>query len=1283
MGARRLASRSLILLCTLSVSLLLFTVAGESSFAAIYHPFLSSLNGTGTPAKSFPQYNLHGLAVDGSGGGSAGDLYIVDGQTLVDKFSSAPNREFLCQITGAAGSLAAPLSECDFQDSSRPGTVTGSLNSLFSIAVAPSDGHVYVGTSSSTAVDKFSAAGAFESEITGFSSVIALAADRLGNVYIGDTSARVVKKYDASNSTLTTFAEATPAGRLQIQGLAVDNSAGPSAGDVYVSDYQHRVVDKFGPNGEYLSRLTGTPSGSFSGPEAIAVDPSNGDVYVSESVTGAVIDEFDASGTFLGQITSGETPTGLGSANGLAVSAAGEVYVSDASNSIVDVFGPGVVIPDVTTGPASEVEATSATIEGTVNPDGLQLSDCHFDYGTDTYYGLTAPCEPAAASIPADGNTHMVVAKLKGLKAGTTYHYRLVASNADGVRSLGLDGTLSTLPPPSISSATAANVNGNSVELNAVINPNGYDTIYRFEYGQSTAYGTSFPVPDEDIGAGTSDVVVKSWHIAGLSANTTYHWRVIAQSANGTTTSGDHTFVYDTSGSGLPDNRAYEMLTPPQKNGALIGHGFIIVNPDFSEGGSRAIMSAVQCFGGAESCTASRQTEGEQYLFERTSRGWVTTPLAPPATQFEANSSWVVSAETGTELFSMPTPPMGEDDFYVRRPSGSFVDIGPATPPSEGALWGVPWAGDFIGATSDFSHIVYQESPSWSFDASNREFNVGRSLYEYVGVGNAAPVLVAVSGGSGSTDLIGKCGAILGSGENSQYPGTMSADGETLFFTVRACASGTGANAGSPVPAKAVYARIGRERTVKISERSLADCSGACQTSPAADAHFEGASDDGSKAFFTSTQQLTNSASEDGRQADSAFNCTSTVGANGCNLYEYDFVDPAGHNLIDVSAGDTDGYGPRVEGVMAISSDGSHVYFVAKGVLSATANSQGETAREGANNLYVFARDASHPTGRVAFVVTLPDTDQEHWKPVGEANVTPDGRFLVFPSHGRLTPDDTRRDGAQQVFRYDALAGELTRLSIGEHGFNDNGNGSNGEVCVLNYGCPTNAKIVKVVVERAGPARRDPTMSHDGAYVFFESPVGLTPQALNEVQIGTDGTGRPLYAENVYEWHGGQVDLISGGKDTSIYSSEESAVKLLYSDATGANVFFSTSDPLVSQDTDTQLDYYDARICTASDPCVAQPPPPLSPCLGEACHGTPVGTPPAPNVPSVTFSGQGNVIAPTSRTVKKAIKRKTAKCAKAKRPSRARGKRPSHARCMKTPSRKRSAGKATSHKGGK
>jgi len=324
-------------------------------------------------------------------------------------------------------------------------------------------------------------------------------------------------------------------------------------------------------------------------------------------------------------------------------------------------------------------------------------------------------------------------------------------------------------------------------------------------------------------------------------------------------------------------------------------------------------------------------------------------------------------------------------------------------------------------------------------------------------------------------------------------------------------------------------------------------------------------------------------------------------------------------------------------------------------VLSGAPNARGQTAQNGEENLYLFEdgcpageAECAAPVQRTVFIADLVSGgagDESEWNgPLGvPANVTPDGRYLVFLSGGDLTADDTSTSGAQQVFRYDAQTGELTRVSIGNEAFNDNGNAGSGG---------TDASIAYNYGKNRG--RRDLTMSDDGSRVFFRSPVGLTAKALNDFPLAGG------YGENVYEWEQegvgscparqstGCVYLISDGHDTAAGEvdgtchSSPSAVCLLGSDATGANVFFATTDQLVPKDTDSELDYYDARICTEAEPCSSEAPPPLPPCDGEDCHGVPPGLPSPPSAPSTTFNGQGNLVSPPPAPA--IVKKKVTKC---------------------------------------
>jgi hypothetical protein len=1185
-------------------------VGAGSALGAVSHPFLGSFEGP-----SGPLAGVSAMAVDGA----TGDVYVSTGG-VIDKFDGEGH--YLCQVTGSS---IPSVSECDGLVGSA--TPTGSFASPVAIAVDnsgdladPSLGDLYVADTNNNVVDKFSPGGEYLGQLEG-SLVYAfgVGVDGSGNVWV--TGDATTWEYDSSGHLVFTF-RAEGNGNVSEEGSGF-HAAVDSNGFTYEFEFVQGLnefgLGKFSPTGESLGLVDITDS--TAGPlVASATDLSTDDVYADD---GFYVAEYSSLGEPLVQF--GAAQLGSGGGGAIAVNpVTGEVYVGNSADGRVYRFGatPG---PRVMSGAATGVTGASATANGMVNPEGSDTT-YRFEYGTSTSYGHVVPAVPLG--VGSGLSAVPVSVALSGLLPGTTYHYRIVASNANGTVSSG-DRPFTTSPAPSVDGAAAVNLTSTTADLTARINPNGFDTIYHFEWGTSAAYGTSVPVPDVDIGAGSGDVSV-SVHLSGLTADTTYHWRVVARNVNGTT-GVDHTFVYDTGGGGLPDGRVYELVTPAEKHGAVVGDVIGGVSPLIAEDGSRVIDGSIQCFADAVSCVGIRpQGDGTPFAFTRTAGGWVASALAPSAAQFENNTWWTggMNPNAGTALFSAPTAPAGEEDWYARQSDGSFVDLGPLTPPSAGPTSIGDLKEDFrsnVFATADLSHVVYQ---------MREPGNGHESLLEYVGAGNAAPALVGVRGGLGSTDLISACRTYVGNGRGQGYEeaqGVLSADGRVVFFTAGACAEGV-----TPVPVSEVFARVDNTgsdaHTVAISQPSAIspaasndECTtSACvenTTNPARfrDAGFVAASADGSKVFFTSAQQLTDNASED----------------LGENLYEYDFSNPVGHNLVDVSAGAGAG-GPRVDGAVALSPDGTHLYFIAESVLASVPNAEGVSAQAGKENLYVFERDASYPEGHVAFVAPAAGmvSSDGNLEAAGGSfanpeNVTPDGRFLVFVSNVGLTPG---APDSAQVYRYDAQTGELVRISVGEHGFNDNGDEDGGGA---------DARIVGPVfhgLQQAGGGRTDPTMSDDGAYVFFMSPAALTPGALNDVPTGNTVNVPVGYAMNVYEYHEGNVYLISGGRDTSVqYSSACGVVSptcLFGTDATGANVFFSTAQSLVPQDTNTEIDIYDARICTSSEPCV-QAAAPGAPCAGEGCRGAPEVAPSSPGAGSAVFSGAGNLAPAVSGPVVK------------------------------------------------
>lgn len=637
----------------------------------------------------------------------------------------------------------------------------------------------------------------------------------------------------------------------------------------------------------------------------------------------------------------------------------------------------------------------------------------------------------------------------------------------------------------------------------------------------------------------------------------------------------------------LPDCRAYELVSPNYKE------GFPVRVAGVSEQGSEVLAYSFGSFSGVEDSSPL----GQPYAFRRSEEDWQSLPLDAPFDEFSLYSLEGVSPDFQHDLWGarIPTSPRRED-LYSGPPRGPFAHVGPDQPPGvEGKA-----VLTFLGASEDLSHALFLDrSPSreeinrlWPGDTTA---NGGLpSLYEYAGTENGEPRLVGL-GDSGH--LISDCGTSLGSFPEGDTYNAVSASGATVFFTASAC--------GAPgPPVNEIYARIEGSQTVAISEPSKADCS-ECLLAGPANAEFRGASHDGSEVFFTTAQQL-------------------LPGATGpsANLYEYDFHGPLGGRVSLVSHGDA--IEANVLGVARVSEDGSHVYFVATGELTG-ANGEGQAPTAGAPNLYVAKSacsageaDCVDPAEHISFVATLVDSDSQDWNAVDVRPVqaTPDGRFLVFQSSVDLTADQKGPE-AGQVFEYDAQTERLIRVSRGQNGYNGDGNS---EIDA--------ATIPRQDYEQDPPIQRYThlAVSGNGSRVFFSTKHALTPGALGGFN-------------NAYEYHDGQVNLISDGVDITEVSGG-SAVELIGTDESGMDVFFLTADRLVPQDTDAQTGVYDARINGGPAPATS----PAS-CLGSACRGA-GGEPLLPLAPasiSVSAEAVGAPIvaksAPRPGTVKKKKKK--------------------------------------------
>jgi phosphodiesterase/alkaline phosphatase D-like protein len=204
---------------------------------------------------------------------------------------------------------------------------------------------------------------------------------------------------------------------------------------------------------------------------------------------------------------------------------------------------PFLAGPPKATTEGVEVSATGANVYGEVLTGGYATT-YQFEYGTTSSYGSKVPVSPetlSANTIEVDLPLQ-AFAGLESLTPATTYHYRLVASNVAGTAT-GADKTFTTEKvPPKATTEAATSIKGTEATLNAKVNPRGSATTYQFEYGKTGAYGSKAPASPASAGSGASDVEV-SKAISGLTEGTTYYYRVVATSEEGTTNGAQKTFT--------------------------------------------------------------------------------------------------------------------------------------------------------------------------------------------------------------------------------------------------------------------------------------------------------------------------------------------------------------------------------------------------------------------------------------------------------------------------------------------------------------------------------------------------------------------------------------------------------------------------------------------------------------------------------------------------------------------------------------------------------------------
>ncbi len=1181
-----------------------------------------------------------------------------------------------------AGALTVPPSD-------------GGLQEPAGVAVAEASGQVYVVDRGENRIDRLTADGQFL-EAWGWG--------------VADGEARYERCTTLCRPGLAGH------GKFQLEGaqaIAVDNSAeagDPSAGDVYVeavTSEEHGALDKFGPDGEQLGIRHAVGGESFEALHGLTVD-AHGAVWVYDEEVVYVLSDGEPNRSCPEAGAKGlASCPGFGKLepefegnplDGLATDGNGHVYVghealtgvpgqNDAISRQALLGGSGEALLRSTIEELDHETTNGLAVDAAGRAGDPSAGDVFldnsgslavFDETGALVQRVVAPGEPqAGAGVAVDA------------AAGAVY---MADTGSGQIDHFVLEGE----GPPTVGSPSAQDAGAESVQLDGLVDPHGAGTSYAFRLSPGTlpARGEpcsspcrELPAPAGTLAASYGEDAVTA-QVGGLAPATTYRFELLASNEDGgheqTVESAQRDFTtLPASVQPTADARDWELVSPPLGGAAepITAAGGVI---EAALDGQALTYVASAPSGEAE---GSRSFEATQMLAARGGGGWsqqdivtpneqgngleigshpeyedfapdlalalvspfpdgsrlAEPPLSPPLTAGEEGHQEKTLYLRADAPLQPPasTEPFSEAGIYSQARAAGSIEHNPgylALVTAADDTAGTPFGQEveFLDAAPDLTHVVIESKVPLTPGSAP-----ANNLYEF---SEGRLTLINVLPGPARTPV---AEAELGY-QDHELRGAVSANGRRVFWSDEGHLYETDVLSGESIQLDGVQGGTGSGR---------------------AGAVFQGASADGSRVFFTDQQQLSPG---------------SGAAAGKPDLYVCELKEtrpgPPRCALSDLSES-YEGESAAVQGlVLGTSEDGSAVYFVANGVLSA--QTRGEGAQPGQCrkepqpnahcNLYMahFNELLDEPRWEARLVARLSNEDGPDWHPPGLADdlgqltsrVSPNGRFLAFMSEEAqaLAGYDNRdanpeAQGArdEEVFLYDASDGKLRCASCDPSGARPRG--------VLDpSGAGENPEGIGLLVDRtqawrghwlAGSVPGWTRVDHDHALyqsrylsdagrLFFESPADLLAAATNhkedvyeyEPQGVPSGAHRCSSASAAFVAPaGGCLGLISSGTsthesaflDAGEAGGEGPAGQTLQEG--GGDVFFITAAQLVPQAAQAGYAVYDAHECTSALPCLAPSPAAAEPCVTlESCR--PAGSVEAPSivVQTQTTAGAGN-----------------------------------------------------------
>lgn len=1205
---------------------------------------------------------------------STGNLFVVDpanNRVEVFKPNGSGTADYLTQF--GAGELSSPW-----------GIAIDENGGQTSVYVADAGNNRIVKyASDEAATPSFTVDGSFASPGQG------AAAGQIGNFKAAlavDPTTHDLLVADGGNNRVARFqSDGTPVGSFD--GSAGGGSPGAftglldiainSAGDVYVIDQQGNIVNQTGTSralryssaGSYKATLT--PVGPNNRPATVAVRPGNDEVVVSGEQDAVYRDVsptvhlFDAANNPL------PSPTVVdkwGSVSGLALEGGslGRFYLvlypglwngsPYSGTPQVQVFDE-VEAPTVAVTAATDVAELSATVNGTVNPNGAATT-CRFEYSVGTGFGQSVPCveDPGSGTSPVP-----VHADLTGLSPDATYNFRLVASSYGGAASsTSSSGSFTTLhvDAPALTIDPATGIAGEGASVSGTVNPRGFATTARFEYSSNGgASWALWPLHDSSTDPGlassTAPVSIED-DLTGLTPSTDYLVRITAANPGGSATSTSEAFR---TASAPPVAETLPAKQVSSYSAALKAR----VKPNgepttyyFEYGTSTAYGNRIPTVG---------VSVGDGGLF--VPLGQLLHDLQPSTTYHYrvVASNGTGTSEGADRQFTTLAPSVCSNAEFRRGPSAGLPDcrafelVSPqdnsgvsanswvtpiARPDGNAVTWGAngPMAGtesvngngnnffstrvgnqwNTLATTppSDPTKIATIESLSlirWRAEDLSRVVleGGGHSLFPGEAPAGVARSLYMQEAGQRQATWITRPRIANPTGDPQFSIDGASTDLSRVIITAHPQVS---------EPVKLVPEDEGRVSGRGVYEYVNGELR-AVGILPDGSIPPDGATVPWSN--FTSTgEQLNNQVSRDGRHI--AFVARPAGGT--FDILYMRIEDPgAAPRTVVVSKSMLTGL--PVEGQFKYASaDGSKVWFEALGKLTEDAPETGkklyrydvgtesvtylpeigvpyQASEDGSRFLYVKPGTLDlwlSDHGSQRFIAPL-DFYTAFIRDAREMRSTPDGSRFLFLTKAAVGGGEFNNEGNyKQAYLYDVGEEKLECVSCPPEGVKPSGD--------IQISTGPNGSSAGAALK----PRSERTLTSDGKRVFFD-----TPDPLDE----RDTNGK----RDVYEWTDEGVFLISGG--TGEFPS-------FVGDTTpsGDDVFFTTANRLTANDVDDDVDIYDARVGGGFRP------PALEDACDLDCQGTPTPAPADPALGSSQFEGVGNPASCTRLEAKLAGARK-------------------------------------------